>query len=77
MCLKQMTLSKSDKIFHDHPVLSDQNKLLAENILSSENKRKQQTTKHNWIRFLSKLCQLILRIYSTIYGFNISWLFFY
>ena len=46
MCLKEITLSKSYKIFYDHQVRSKQNKHIAENIHSTH-KRKKKTAKHD------------------------------
>ena len=75
--LKQcMNISKSKKLFCYHPVQSEQNKNIAGNIPSTH-RRTKQTTKYGGSSFLLRLCQLQLRIRSTIYGLNISSLVLY
>lgn len=66
MCLKEFTLRKSYKIFPDHQVWSKQNKHIAGNIHSTQ-KREKQTAKHDWTKFVLKLCLLKLKKCSSTY----------
>ena len=55
------------KMLRDHPVWSEQDKHVAENIPSTQ-KRKRQTVKHNWAKFGWNLFQLKSRICLSFYG---------
>ena len=51
MSLKQITLIKNKNIFCNYEARSKQNKRIAENVHSVQ-KKKNQTGKHDWKRFL-------------------------
>ena len=68
---KKLTQKMCVKLNCNHPVQSKQNKQITRNIHSTQKKMKQKV-KLIWTKVSAKLCQLKLRIWSTIYDLNAS-----
>ena len=62
MFWKQTLSSKNEQIFPDYPVKSEKARPSKDTFTAQK-----RITKHDWIRFILKLCQIILNICSSAY----------